>query len=748
MRGSVVGILLVGCNAPPGPLDWDASVSAEIAVDCPSPEAPYAGPGFDAVVWNGTDYVTAWTRVTGSDSPNGDGSDVVVGRVSPDGTVRDTWGIPVASSTAWQSSPVLAAAGGTVLVGYGEGNAVLEHNRPLRVARVASDGTVLDPEGVYVADGEWFVAAVQAGAAWVVMWAAWQGAGHELRAARLSADLQLLDPGGVLVTPEVSEPYRIAAASDGTDLLLAWTKYVGGVNYDIAGALLTGANFGTPVQLTLSSDPRYEADPALVHDGGRYILAWSVDGEPYRDLFVTSVSNLGVPESAIAMVASGYTIAPALARAGDLTLLTYYSTVDRSVGMVRLDDNLMTLDPVGRTLGTEVAVPRVASDGTDFLVVWGGGVSDGTRIAADGTVLDAAGLRIINWAATQSTASVSWRGDGPFFAWREYHEYGAARLVAARLDPRGTILDDDGILLADRAGYEAPGIAGTGQVAVAVFEDGAVQAVRLGADGTLLDGRSLPVNTARGQPQIDCASDGCLIAWSSLDGVHAALMDADGSVDPGGFVLDAEPNGVSWSRPDVAHGTDGYLVTWQRQEVGTGIHILVSRVSTDGVLVDAAAPMVTVPNDYNSSPRVAFAAGRYLLIWNVMGEIRGLMIDATTGAADGDEFLLGTGRPPDSAYQLNSAHHDVTGHPLGFLVVWEASSRLIGRRFAPDATPLDDEPFSISERGSDPTAATAPDGTIAIGYGRQIAEVPFLTSRIRARFLGGDVVEQDPTCGW
>jgi hypothetical protein len=98
---------------------------------------------------------------------------------------------------------------------------------------------------------------------------------------------------------------------------------------------------------------------------------------------------------------------------------------------------------IGRAAGTQ-SLPRVATDGRDFFAVWSdsrSGTSSvfGTRVLADGTVLDPTGILIV---ASGDKPGVVWDGANYVVVWQENYtsSYPYLRVSFVRIDRNGRLL--------------------------------------------------------------------------------------------------------------------------------------------------------------------------------------------------------------------------------------------------------------------------------------------------------------------
>ncbi len=200
-------------------------------------------------------------------------------------------------------------------------------------------------------------------------------------------------------------------------------------------------------------------------------------------------------------------------------------------------------------------------------------------------------------------------------------------------------------------------------------------------------GAIVPVSTIGANeeiPRIDAASDGTfVVAWETdSDQSAARRFDADGTPLTGKIAA------VTGGIPDVAVAADGTFVVVG----GTSGFVVARQFAANGVAI--GAEIQVGPGDQSAEPTVDIdAQGRVFVAWSdytASGpsyvRVRGydanlLPAFATKAPTDGD---------PDSFQP------DVVSAADGFVVVWSgdvvtepgAADGPIGRRFAPDGTPL------------------------------------------------------------
>jgi hypothetical protein len=163
------------------------------------------GNGFlPAAGFDGESYVVVWQRPK---SPTDAKRDVVAARVSTEGPVLDPTGIVIADSAAIDHSHSIGCGGGRCLIVW--------HTAPsqVRALRLAQDGTVLDPGGFLVATAKGVAATsvVFDGSSFVVVWRTNTG---DMNGAAVSPS-GVVSEAAFLIANEATALQNPIAASDG-----------------------------------------------------------------------------------------------------------------------------------------------------------------------------------------------------------------------------------------------------------------------------------------------------------------------------------------------------------------------------------------------------------------------------------------------------------------------------------------------------------------------------------------------------
>src|SRR5690606_17660091 len=121
--------------------------------------------------------------------------------------------------------------------------------------------------------------------------------------------------------------------------------------------------------------------------------------------------------------------------------------------------------------------PAVASDGTDYLVVWrqaSGGRGDvhAARVTSAGAVLDSSGIAVATNVAEHYTPRVASNGAGYLVVWAEYRGASAGDLLGKRLSGQGALLDASPIVVTGAAREQhKPDVASDGTDYLVVWMD-------------------------------------------------------------------------------------------------------------------------------------------------------------------------------------------------------------------------------------------------------------------------------------
>jgi hypothetical protein len=548
--------------------------------------------------------------------------DVVGARVSSNGTVLDS--TPIVIDSAGLSSadhrPWSVASDGTNWVVAWQDLDSTGSVWIIAGARVAPDGTVLDPSGKTLRQDTWNSGANKASLAfagdeYLMTWVesdsgtgSWVVRGQRLTLA--------LDPiAGVfrinLYSPSSAE--RPSVATDGAGFLVVWDeeRYYGfsqlfGSRVSHTGSVLDPNG----IQVTGSSGYTM-FQPTVAWDGGNYVVAYNIQksfGD--EDIYVTRVSSAGA-----VLDANGK---PVRTGPGNQNSATVTRAISTGVQVAWNDTSEVTTSNFngGDVQATSVSatgtpgsignvsraaprqsLPRFVYSGPDHLVVFKSEVSGENRILAQR--LDASGAPIdlepIRVAAglTLTNPAAAWNGSNYMIVWENTGEAGHGQIYARRLTAGGTILDPTPIPIMKG---QMPDVGALGSNYLVVATDWetnshfrATFAVRVGTNGAVLGARAVIGAYFDVWPRVVGLESRWLAVWeqnvshdNSQSSIVGAFVGADG-VPQGQFGIS---DGGNDDRPDLAVGGDTALVAWE------GGDIFGRRIRSDGTLLDTAVSRI------------------------------------------------------------------------------------------------------------------------------------------------------------
>ena len=283
----------------------------------------------------------------------------------------------------------------------------------------------------------------------------------------------LLDPTatrstGQRFTISTSNQWQLSPAL--APSLALWIETEGDNANDVFAAHARGAGFGARVRVSMSSRVTLTPPAAVVLAGGTSLVVWeeiSADGRTTK-IMSRRLRSDGTPlDDQPSLVADGGSF-PSVAFNGSTALLAYTDS-RTGLNVVRFDRSGSRIDATPLFLPSGIAHgTSVASDGTDFIVVWRRDplitccydpppppppppAPDvlGMRVSAAGVVLDAQPLTIAASADSTGFPVVAWNG-GNYVVASIVNSGTVTRVIAQRLLRDGTIngapivLDDQG----------------------------------------------------------------------------------------------------------------------------------------------------------------------------------------------------------------------------------------------------------------------------------------------------------------
>jgi len=791
MRLSLVAVLLAalalvlalfgGGNRARGP------TAAKAAAPSPGieigPEYPVAAPVFVSraawqtkpkMAFDGTNYLVVWHEDRGFQF-----GDVYAARVAPDGTDLDPYGIPVAVTSASETSPSVAFDGTNFLVTWTRSDVYPQGD--VYGARISPAGAVVDVGGFPITTApnlQDYSAVAFDGTNYLVSWMSGSVPTH-IYAARVAPSGAVLDPDAIAVSTASGSQGLPDVAFDGENYLVVWEDQRNGAA-DVYGARVTPA--GTvldPSGFAVSSATDVQWAPRLAFDGTNFLVVWE-DGRNSEiwDVYGARVApdgtvldSSGIPIS----TATDFQLTPSVVF-GD-TSFTVVWTDDRSGERAygaRVSSAGVVMDPNGIPISTSGGgFPGIGFDGTNYLVGWqrsepGTGKQDlyAARVDTSGGVLDPDGRAIDRLAPSdQYVDALGFDGTNYLAVWQDYRA-GNSDIYAGRVTEGGGRLDGTGIPVAtgpdDEVDASVTFDGADYLVAWEVDRPGPHQDVfgaRISPSGTLLDPGGIAISSlGSNEAHPAAASDGSssLVVWA--DSRNAAKdrlpycakcgpppppppppppeWDIYGArVDGSGAVLDSGGIAISTRSPDqldpaVAFDGTNYLAVWADGPYAQD-DIYGSRVSPGGSVLDPGGIVIATGFDDQDAPAVGSADHQSFVAWEDTQapdyDIDGARVDANGTVLDPNSIQV-SGAPGN---QMSPA---VAFDGLDYLAVWadnrdgddlNPAFKLYGSRVDTTGSVLDPNGMHVSDWPWSGPAVVRGSSGAGLAYGRLGTEPPY-----------------------
>lgn len=504
--------------------------------------------------------------------------------------------------------------------------------------------------------------------------------------------------------PAAEQQHSPALATGNGAFLAIWVDERKDQSSEIYGARLgpTGKLLD-PAALKLSNSARYiSAPPSVAFDGTNYLVAYQHFASSLGpgNAVVQRVSSTGAlldPAPIPLLADTEQQRSPRIAFDGTNYLVVFSSLALKAV---RVSPQGQVLDPNGITLsGMTGSDFEVAFNGTDYVVVANQKL---VRVTPAGVVRDATPLThsgaVGAFACEAGTCLLAYAS--------------GSKVQGIRLGANGQQLDAMPIALltlpTTQSVFDVALAYGGGRYTVAVLEGSnsvAGKTVRtqrllpsLTADGASAEVWSTPNEIA--EVKVASLGTSSLVAWPGYKQFQENRAEILGArLSAQGALQDATPvllsvGAATQKHPVAAFGGTHSLAVWCETREGTQEDIYATRVSADGVVLDSPAIGVATTVDIEREPAVAYGGGVYLVAWGTWSS--GLWA----------RRLDASGTPLGSAVQLANAVTASKNRPAvafdgtNFRVVWEfGSNHLQTRRVSPSGTIVDPMPLTVFNGG-------------------------------------------------
>ena len=389
-----------------------------------------------------------------------------------------------------------------------------------------------------------------------------------------------------------------------------------------------------------------------------------------------------------------------------------------------LGDGRASQAATGELAPGEQSFPKIASDGTNYLVAWrddrttSGWDIVGTRVNRDGVVLDPDGVLISDAPARQMSPDVAFDGSNYLVTWDDERR-GDFDVYSARVTPSGSVLDPDGIPITTAPNHQGgPAVEFDGTNYMIVWNDWRagfdIYGARMSPTGTVLDPGGIQISPATAMqegPALAFDGTNYLVAWQDdrssmhVPDIYGARVTRAGAVlDPAGIAISTA---YGYQRtPAVAFGGSNYFVAWADRR-STRDEIYASRVTPAGLVLDPDGIAVAA----RGSDRLAiqFDGSNYLVVWS--GAPFGQSSDIYAARVSQSGEILDPGGILVSGAWNEQMHPDVTFNGTTYFVAWtdyraclEACGEpdVYGARVTTDGSVLDPDGILLTTNSPSP----------------------------------------------
>ncbi|MBE0433864.1 T9SS type A sorting domain-containing protein [candidate division WOR-3 bacterium] len=576
------------------------------------------GQSFPSVTFNGTDYFCMWYDWRNMIADYNDPvyplyySNIYGCRISPDGILLDSAGIPI-SYRIWEMIIIPWAT--TVTSGSGlylpQWQDFLRGNANY-AARVSAAGAVLDPDGFAVcthSSGRGPTSIAYGEDNFFAVWMD-QRTPTGIYGCRIHADGTVIDPEGIFLrSVSFYDAGLVSIASRGTQYLAVWSESsdIYAMCIDTAGTIIDTS------AIAVCTNAAGQAFPSVVFGHPYYFVVW-YDERANGSVRGARIDSNGVLIDTIAILITDgllYPGCPSLDFDGARYLVTWAG--DEGSCCARVDTDGVLLDPVPITVPLpgdyNTPLPSVAYGNESFLLVshtfwgWSGDVM-GMRVDTSGNVLDTSAVLYSMAGYSGRNGAGAHDGEKYFVVWEDTRDASATRIIGTRIDTAGCVLDPDGISIID--GTDPAVAYGTDHLVLCT----GLKAVRIGTGGAIIDTISdLP---AGGTPAVIFDGVYYFVAYRHGGAIYAARLDAAGSLLDTLLVGDTQYNDVS---PAIAFDGSSYFIVWNELQTLYS-YVCGARVSSAGVLLDTIPIRIAnISGNSQYGPAVAFDGVNYVVVW-------------------------------------------------------------------------------------------------------------------------------------
>ncbi len=703
-----------------------------------------------AIAFDGVNYFIVWTD-------NRSGSlDIFGSRVSQNGVILDTSGIPISTAIYDQSSPQIAFDGNNYFV-------VWEDHRnsvsAIYGARVTPEGRVLDQEGICISrNNGWHTRPIITFGenTYLVVWIR---NFDEIFCARVNRNGVVLDTNGIPISP-ISEVQSEPAVVFGENFFfVVWVDLredcppvrIYGARIDQSGIVLDTIGF------PISTPDYYLSSPKISFDGENYLVVWIKEGDLYGVRVNKNGQVLDTTEIPISINPNSQA-SPAVAFDG-----TNYLTTWQENGHIygsRISPNGIVIDTAGFIISSiaNSSNPSLVFDGRNYFVTWQDTADIyGSRITPQGNVIDSNGICLSLGVNKQLSPTVAFDGANYLVVWQDYRK-GIPNIYGIRIDEEGTVLDSEVIEISTGFNEKSfPAVTFGRTNYLVVWQEKRnnsydIYGTRINQEGVVLDPEGIPISSAPNWQQLPAVSfDGnnFFVVWQDYRNFHLTnFSDIYGArVSQNGIILDTNgiiisPWALSQYSPSLVFDGINYLVVWEQQRYASyECDICGTRVTRSGDILEPNSFPISTIGNYQNKPAVSFDGNNFLVVWQ---DGRNGSTDIYGARVSRNADLLDSCGIPISCNENSLYYPSLTFDGTNYLVVWEEhrlstnESDIYGARINPQGLVIDSFPISLQSGNQlSPKLTKGNNNQILIVYAGWIDSInhkPAFTYRIFGKF--------------
>ena len=521
---------------------------------------------------------------------------------------------------------------------------------------------------------------------------------EDILGVRVSPDGEVLDPEPIPLRLEHSSPSNDRASnptvtSDGTNWLAIWQDQI--YESQIPRLNIAGKRIATDGTV-LDSDPvvLYQHDsevfgpvhPHIAWATGEYLLVYERAG--FGDLYGRRIQQDLTPIDPSPFLINGDDTFPRVASNG-----TDFLVSGRSRRVYRVDHDGAVLDPGGISLQIpdqyQPRAPRVSWDGLTWLATASGGSADVylTRIQTDGTVVPPGGVAVHPSGSDQYSPAVASPASGlAQIVWSSRNGPVANSIRGIQVDEAGSAgpLTDVGTGW-HRQTYLHFDTGGDQQMAVFASAGGGasrILAQRFGLDGQPIDAEPVEVVSYAAQvtlrPQVAWNGTYFHVAWTHESSIYVRRIDANGAlVDPAPVLL------ITDSAVGVGIGALGEDLYIAYPYTFSGDQQPLKGVRVDGADLSLMGSPQMIGFDFSFTPLIRALGSRWLLVWerqvshdDATSWIYGKFVEPS--GAVGSEFTInGSGLGDYPGLAIGSDQACVVWYDNATYTNWRVEGRLL-----------------------------------------------------------------------